>query len=114
MDDSVAAAEQSLQVAIKNLAAASRVANAALDREKNAKLLLKSAHKTLKLAQKNQLKSLSAKHKSASQLAYKLFGDDLRKHGDKISLKQQGILWQQADHSPWLLKVHSLQSLQSV
>ena len=112
MDHDVAAAEKTHQEAVKELAAASRVANAALDREKNAKLKVKSTQKLLKIAQKNQLKSLSAQHKSAFQIAYKLFGDDLRKHGDKISAKRQGELWQSADQAHWLLKAKSLSSIQ--
>ena len=112
MDHDVAAAEKTHQEAVKELAAASRVATAALDREKNAKLKVKSTQKLLKIAQKNQLKSLSAQHKSAFQIAYKLFGDDLRKHGDKISAKRQGELWQSADQAHWLLKAKSLSSIQ--
>ena len=114
MANSVAYSDASKNVddLIKKLAAASRVANAALQNEKLLKAQLKSAQKTAKLSQKNQLKSLSAQHKSAFQIAYKLFGDDLRKHGDKISAKRQGELWQSADQAHWLLKAKSLSSIQ--
>ena len=114
MANSVAYSDASKNVddLIKKVAAAARVTNAALQNEKLLKAQLKSAQKTAKLSLKLEQTSLSKQHKSAFQIAYKLFGDDLRKHGDKISAKRQGELWQSADQAHWLLKAKSLSSIQ--
>jgi hypothetical protein len=113
LTSAIAAADSNVKEAIKKLAAASRVASAAIENEKQAKKALKLAEKQAKEARKKETVSLK-KPKSNSQIAYQLFGDDLRKNGEKISMKRQGELWKAADQPFWLLKVHALQTRQNV
>jgi hypothetical protein len=104
-----------LNDAMKKLAAATRVASAAIDNEKQAKKAVKLAHKLVKDAQKRELKQdKPVKSKTPTQIAYQLFGNDLRKNGDKISMKQQGELWKSADQTHWLLQVHAQNTRQNV
>lgn len=98
-------ADFNLKEAQKKLAAASRVVNAALENEKQAKLGVKIAHKAVKEAHKRELKvDKPTKPKTPTQVAYQLFGNDLRKNGDKISMKRQGELWKSADQAYWILQ----------
>lgn len=108
-------ADLNLKEAQKKLAAASRVVNAALENEKQAKQSVKIAQKAAKEAHKRELKlDKPIKTKTPTQLAYQLFGNDLRKNGDKISMKRQGELWKTADQTHWLLQVHALHTRQNV
>jgi len=116
MDSSVlsaASADAKVEEAIKNVAAYSRIASAAVEKFKQAKKNLKLLEKQAKESRKKETASLK-KPKSNSQIAYQLFGDDLRKNGEKISMKRQGELWKTADQPFWLLKVHALQTRQNV
>jgi len=104
-----------LNDAMKKLAAATRVASAAIDNEKQAKKAVKLAHKLVKDAQKRELKQdKPVRSKTPTQIAYQLFGNDLRKNGEKISMKQQGELWKSADQTYWLLEVHAQNTRQNV
>jgi hypothetical protein len=100
-------ADADVKEAIKKLAAAARVSAAALENEKKAKKALKLAQKLAKEAHKKE-QSKDKKVKTPYQIAYKLFGDDLRKNGEKISVQRQGELWKLEDQSVWLLKVKPL------
>ena len=100
-------ADADVKEAIKKLAAAARVSAAALENEKKAKKALKLAQKLAKEAHKKE-QSKDKKVKTPSQIAYKLFGDELRKNGEKISVQRQGELWKLEDQSVWLLKVKQL------
>ena len=100
-------ADANVKEAIKNLAAAVRITTAALENEKKVKKALKLAQKLAKEAHKKE-QSKDKKVKTPSQIAYKLFGDELRKNGEKISVQRQGELWKLEDQSVWLLKVKQL------
>ena len=104
---SAADADNKVKDAIKKLAAASRVAVAAIQNEKQAKAELKLAHKLAKTSHKKE-QSKDKKPKTAFQTAYKLFGDDLRKTGEKVSVQRQGELWKSADQAFWILKVKEM------
>ena len=118
MDNSAitaAAADSKVEEAIKNVAAYARIASAAVEKVKQAKKTLKLLEKQAKEAHKRELKQdKPTKTKTPSQIAYQLFGDDLRKNGEKISMKRQGELWKTADQTYWLLQVHALHTRQNV
>lgn len=102
-------ADLNLKEAQKKLAAASRVVNAALENEKQAKQCVKIAQKAAKEAHKKETKlNKPAKSKSPTQVAYQLFGDNLRKNGEKISMKRQGELWKSADQAYWILQTRQI------
>ena len=104
---SAADADNMVKEAIKKLAAASRVAAAAIQNEKQAKASLKIAQKVAKTSHKKE-QSKDKKPKTPFQTAYKLFGDDLRKTGEKVSVQRQGELWKSADQAYWILKVKEM------
>ena len=102
-----AAADANVKEAIKKVAAASRVSAAALENEKREKKALKLAQKIAKEAHKRETNK-EKKLKTPAQIAYQLFGENLRKNGDKISVQRQGELWKLEDQSSWLIKVKEL------